>query len=114
MNINIEKIDNGFLVSIGGKRTFCSEAMGICGLLAEWAQAEVERLEKTPSAGEQLSEAMARIQAQMMAAPAIKQISGLSDRDFEDAYKYMAYPQVQIESDPALLEKLKDRVLGKK
>lgn len=119
MNIDIIKIENGFVVDIDGKKTFCSEAMGICGLLAEWAQATVERLEKTPSPGEQMSAAMARIHAQMMQAPKVRPIPGLSDfsDDFEDTYKYMASPQVQakmIESDPTLLEKLKDRVLGKK
>lgn len=119
MNIEIKKIENGFVVTIGSKQTFCSEAMGICGLLAEWAQAEVDRLEKTPSPGEQLSAAMAQIHAQMMQVPKVRPIPGLSDfsDDFEDAFKYMTSSQVQakmIESDPTLLEKLKDHVLGKK
>lgn len=44
MNVNLEKIENGIVVTIGAKRVFCSTAESVCGLLAEWAMNECERL----------------------------------------------------------------------
>lgn len=37
MNISIEKISNGFVISIGNKKTFCDVPEAVCGVLAEWA-----------------------------------------------------------------------------
>lgn len=45
MNTNIEKIDNGYVVAIDGKKTFCSTPESICGLLAEWALEECKRVD---------------------------------------------------------------------
>jgi hypothetical protein len=42
MNINIEKISNGFVLTLGGKRVFCDVPEAVCGELAQWALAECE------------------------------------------------------------------------
>ena len=46
MNVNIEKISNGFVVTIGSTKTFCDVPEAVCGELAKWALKECERLEK--------------------------------------------------------------------
>lgn len=46
MNINIEKIANGYVITIDGTRTFCDVPEAICGITSEWVLKECERLEK--------------------------------------------------------------------
>jgi hypothetical protein len=48
MNLNIEKITNGYLVTIDGKKTFYDVPEAICGATAEWVLAECKRLDSPP------------------------------------------------------------------
>jgi hypothetical protein len=52
MNLNIEKITNGYLVTIDGKKTFYDVPEAICGATAEWVLAECKRLESAPDPNE--------------------------------------------------------------
>jgi hypothetical protein len=45
MNITIEKLTNGYVVTINGKRTFCDVPEAICGMTSEAVLAECERLD---------------------------------------------------------------------
>jgi hypothetical protein len=45
MNINIEKIENGYIITIDGKKTFCDVPEAICGVTSEWVLEECKRLE---------------------------------------------------------------------
>lgn len=42
MNVHIEKISNGFILTLDGKRIFCDVPEAVCGELAQWALAECE------------------------------------------------------------------------
>jgi hypothetical protein len=65
MNLNIEKISNGYLVTLDGKKTFYDVPEAICGATAEWVLAECKRLEAEPTdAQRKLSAALAMAQAQ--------------------------------------------------
>lgn len=55
MNINIEKISNGYVITIGSKKTFCDVPEAICGTLAEWALEECKRLDAGGDAGAQVA-----------------------------------------------------------
>lgn len=46
MNINIEKISNGFILALGDKRIFCDVPEAVCGELAQWALAECENVKE--------------------------------------------------------------------
>ena len=48
MNLNIEKITNGYLVTINGKKTFYDVPEAICGATAEWVLAECKRQDEAP------------------------------------------------------------------
>lgn len=47
MNIDIEKISNGFVLTLNGKRIFCDVPEAVCGELAQWALAECENATET-------------------------------------------------------------------
>jgi hypothetical protein len=49
MNINIEKISNGYVATIDGKKTFFDVPEAICGATAEWVLEECKALEADPS-----------------------------------------------------------------
>jgi hypothetical protein len=63
MNINIEKIENGFVVTIGSKKTFCDCAEAICGVTSQWVLDECDRLEKSPKVAYTQYMALAQAQA---------------------------------------------------
>ena len=72
MNISIEKISNGFVLTLGGKRGFCDVPEARCGELAQWALAECENAtESTEDRMEAALELMYRQQeaAQRQASP---------------------------------------------
>lgn len=46
MNISIEKISNGFILTLNDKRIFCDVPEAVCGELAQWALAECENLKE--------------------------------------------------------------------
>lgn len=50
MNVHIEKISNGFILTIGIKRVFCDVPEAVCGELAQWALAECENTISTSEA----------------------------------------------------------------
>jgi hypothetical protein len=56
MNINIEKITNGFVVTIDGTKTFCDVPEAICGLTSEWVLKYCDELEKPKKAKLALSQ----------------------------------------------------------
>lgn len=45
MNVSIEKIENGFIVTLGSKKTFCDVPEAVCGVLAEWALKMCENID---------------------------------------------------------------------
>lgn len=55
MNIVIEKISNGYILTLNGLKTFCDVPEAICGLTSEWVLAECRKLEQ-PRAGVDSSE----------------------------------------------------------
>jgi hypothetical protein len=62
MNLNIEKITNGYIVSLDEKKTFCDVPEAICGVTAEWVLAECKRLDaKKLSDIELLHKALAQL-----------------------------------------------------
>lgn len=77
MNTNIEKIDNGYVVSINGKKTFCSTPESICGLLAEWALEECKRVDAGGNEAEDFAAFQARYaQTQLLKSQAHAQLTG--------------------------------------
>lgn len=60
MKIEIEKLTNGYVVSIDGKRTFCDVPEAICGLTSEAVLAECTRLERKPSKAAAMKAALAQ------------------------------------------------------
>ena len=52
MEIKIIKIENGYLISIGNKTTFCDVPEAICGITSEWVFEEVARADKPNTYGE--------------------------------------------------------------
>lgn len=56
MNIDIEKIENGFVVTIGSVKTFADVPEAVCGILAEWALKLCENMEKGNPTANQLHE----------------------------------------------------------
>jgi hypothetical protein len=111
VSLNIEKIDNGFVVSVGGVKTFCSTGESICGLLAEWTLKACEELEK-PQTYSDAALGIAQAQQRQQIMQQIEQLRArgllLEDPEIKghiiDAYKYMAgQPLVipePIKSDP--------------
>lgn len=49
INVSIEKISNGFVITIDGKKTFCDVPEAICGELAQWALKTCENLKELKS-----------------------------------------------------------------
>lgn len=47
MNVDIEKISNGFVLTLNGKRIFCDVPEAVCGELAQWALAECENVKES-------------------------------------------------------------------
>jgi hypothetical protein len=45
VNVSIEKISNGYVITIDGKKTFCDVPEAICGLTSEAVLAECTRLD---------------------------------------------------------------------
>jgi hypothetical protein len=70
MNVSIEKITNGFVVTIDGVKTFCDVPEAICGLTSEWVLKECEK--KTPEQDD-----MARF-VRMAAKQQLQQAAGLA------------------------------------
>jgi len=45
-NINLEKISNGFVLTIGSKKIFCDVPEAVCGAMAEWVLEECKNAEE--------------------------------------------------------------------
>lgn len=85
MNVTIEKITNGFVVTVDGKKTFCDVPEAICGLTSEAVLAECARLEKGGASEDgQMNAAL----AQALQSLSVAEKSTVDHS--EDAFKYMA------------------------
>jgi hypothetical protein len=88
MNVTIEKITNGYVVSIDGKKTFCDVPEAICGLTSEWVLAECQRLEKPkpePDLKSQLAMAVSQMDGRIAK---LEMIGDAVDRHWSDAFKH--------------------------
>lgn len=72
MNVNIEKITNGYILTVDGAKTFCDVPEAICGTMAELILKHCKELETKPSATEFATAMQRMINTQM------KQPSSLS------------------------------------
>lgn len=111
MNINIEKITNGYVLTVDGVKTFCDVPEAICGTMAELILKHCKELDAAPAPGKKgLSGDLARALAQVAVAQPHVRLENFSDDGFADGWKYSQAALVH-ESDPKLLEKLKKMVL---
>ena len=70
MEIKIEKIENGFLVTLGNRRMHATCGEEICGLTSQWVLDECEQLDKVPAGNTKYGDIADRLRAAVLQAPA--------------------------------------------
>lgn len=86
ISVSIEKISNGFVITIDGKKTFCDVPEAICGELAQWALKTCEDLQPEKNSDsedymklmKQLAQAQQQAQLQWHNPPLIGQPTWMS------------------------------------
>ena len=116
MNVNIEKITNGYILTVDDVKTFCDVPEAICGTMAELILKHCKELDAAP-AKKGVSDELAKAVRQLAQAQAMpRQVKLINDDHFADAWKYSEEARAlrvygSDQSDLGLLEKIRKAVL---